>query len=106
MEFSARASMRRSTRIQVRVPVSVTGVLPGGESFTEQTYVLTVSKYGARMKIRHPLSPGMKIRVKPKAGDHDAVFHVVWADGGSDDSGEVGIQSVSPSSHFGVSFPD
>lgn len=98
--------MRRSTRIQVRVPVSITGVLPGGKSFTEQAYVLSVSKYGARLKCRHPLSPGMEIRVKPTAGDHDAVYQVVWTGSGPDDSDEVGIQSVNPSSHFGISFPD
>lgn len=98
--------MRRSTRIQVRVPVSVTGVLPGGECFSEQTYVMTVSKFGARLKCSHPLRPGMEIRVRPRAGSDDAVFHVVWASGGAGESGEVGIQSVNASSHFGVSFPD
>lgn len=98
--------MRRSTRIQVRIPVSVTGILPSGESFTEQTYVLTVSKFGARLKCSYPLSPGMEIRVKPKVGNADAVFHVVWAGGGAGDPGEVGIQYVNASNLFGVAFPD
>jgi hypothetical protein len=106
MGLSIKASMRRSTRVQVRIPVIVTGTLGGGESFTEETYVLTVSKFGARLKCSHPLTPGMKIRVKPKAGNEDAVFHVVWAGGGSGNSGEVGIQCVNATSLFGIAFPD
>ena len=105
MRLSVRASMRRSTRVQVRIPVSVTGTLPGGESFTEETYVLTVSKFGARLKCSYPLSPGMEIRVKPTAGSADALFVVVWA-GGMGSSGEVGIQYVKASNLFGVAFPD
>ena len=106
MGLSLRVSMRRSTRIQVRIPVSVTGTLPSGESFTEQTYVLTVSKFGARLKCSHPLSPGMEIRVKPKAGNADETFHVVWARGGADGAGEVGIQCVKATNLFGIAFPD
>ena len=105
MRVSARASMRRSPRVQVRIPVSVSGTLPSGESFTEETYVLTVSKFGARLKCSYPLSPGMEIRVKPTAGSDDALFVVVWA-GGRSGSGEVGIQYVKVSNLFGVAFPD
>lgn len=105
MGFSARASMRRSTRIQVRIPVSVTGILPSGEPFTEQTYVLTVSKFGAWLRCRYPLSPGMEVRVRPKVGNADGLFHVVWVGGGAGNPDEVGIQYVKPSNLFGVVFP-
>jgi hypothetical protein len=106
MGLSIKASMRRSTRVQVRIPVIVTGTLPGGESFTEETHVLTVSKFGARLKCSHPLSPGTEIRVRPKASNEDALFHVVWAGGGSGNSGEVGIQYVKATNLFGIAFPD
>lgn len=106
MGFSARPSMRRSTRVRVRIPVAVTGTFPDGESFTEQTYVVTVSKFGARLKSRHALSPGMEIRVKPEAGSADALFRVVWAEGGRGSSCEAGIQYVKASNLFGVAFPD
>jgi hypothetical protein len=106
MGLSIKASMRRSTRIQVRIPVIVTGTLPSGESFTEETYVLTVSKFGARLLCSHPLTPGMEIRVRPKAGNEDALFHVVWTGGGSGNSGEVGIQYVKATNLFGIAFPD
>jgi hypothetical protein len=106
MGINTRVSMRRSRRVQVRIPVSVTGTLPSGETFTEETYVLTVSKFGARLQCSYPLSPGMEIRVKPKAGNEDALFHVVWAGGKMGNSGEVGIQYVSGSNLFGVAFPD
>jgi len=106
MGSSLKASMRRSTRVQVRIPVMVTGTLPGGDSFSEETYVLTVSKFGARLKCSHPLTPGMEIRVKPKAGNEEALFHVVWAGGRSGNSGDVGIQYVKVSNLFGIAFPD
>lgn len=106
MALGLKASMRRSTRVQVRIPVIVTGVLPGGDAFSEETYVLTVSKFGARLKCSQPLTPGMEVRVKPKAGNTDALFHVVWAGGRSGKSGEVGIQYVKPSNLFGIAFPD
>jgi PilZ domain len=104
--LSAKASMRRSTRVQVRIPVVVSGTLPNGESFSEETYVLTVSKFGARLKCSYPLTPGMEVRVKPKAGEEDALFHIVWAGGRSGNSGEVGIQFVKASTLFGIVFPD
>ena len=97
--------MRRSRRVQVRIPVSVSGTLPSGETFTEDTYVLTVSKYGARLQCSYPLNPGMEIRVKPRAGSADALFQVVWAAGKSGNSGEVGIQYVNGANLFGVAFP-
>ncbi|TAM79192.1 MAG: hypothetical protein EPN47_19480 [Acidobacteria bacterium] len=106
MGLSVKASMRRSTRVQVRIPVVVTGTLPNGESFTEQTYVLTVSRFGARLKCSHLLTPGMEIRVRPKAGNEDALFQVVWAGGRSGNSGEVGIQYVKAVNLFGIAFPD
>jgi PilZ domain len=102
----AKPTMRRSKRVQVRIPVVVTGTLPGGNPFTEETCVVTVSKFGARLKTRHPLSPGMEIRVRPAAGTLDAVFMVVWADRGTGGLGEVGIQCVKHSNLFGVAFPD
>lgn len=105
MGLGLKASMRRSTRVQVRIPVIVTGTLPNGDAFSEETYVLTVSKFGARLKCSYPLTPGMEIRVKPKAGNTDALFHVVWAGRRSGKSGEVGIQYVKASNLFGIAFP-
>lgn len=107
MGFNARLSMRRSARVQVRIPVDVAGTLPGGEAFTEETYVLTVSKFGAKLKSSYPLSPGMEIRVRPRAGLAEVLCRVVWAEvrRGSRPN-EVGIQYVNASNLFGVAFPD
>jgi hypothetical protein len=106
MALSTKISMRRSSRIQARIPVVVRGTLPSGESFTEETYVVTVSKYGARLKCSYALTQGMEITVKPKAGDEDALFRVVWAGRRSGNSGEVGIQYVKRANIFGIAFPD
>jgi len=99
--------LRRSARVRVRIPVTVTGVLPSGAPFTEETYVVSVSKFGAKLRTDYPLERGMEIRLRSKARPEDALFHVVWV--GREDTlraGEVGIQYVKVSNFLGVAFPD
>lgn len=99
--------IRRSTRVRVRIPVIMTGVLPDGAPFTEETYVVSVSKFGAKLKSRYPLEPGMEVRLRSKARPEDALFHVVWSGReGTLSAGEVGIQYVKVSKFLGVAFPD
>ncbi|HVA00992.1 MAG TPA: PilZ domain-containing protein [Terriglobia bacterium] len=99
--------LRRSTRVRVRIPVIITGVLPDGTAFTEETYVLSVSRFGAKLKTGYSLQPGMEIRLRSKARPEDALFHVVWAgQEGTFRTGEVGVQYVKVSNFLGVAFPE
>lgn len=100
------ASMRRSPRVNTRIPVVLSGTLPDGSSFTEETYVLTVSKFGARLKTVRSLKPGMQVRVKPKLGSDSALFRVVWVGReGTSRVGEAGIEYVELENLFAVNFP-
>lgn len=104
---SGTAFLRRSARINIRVPVTVSGALPDGKAFTEETYILTVSKYGARMKTQHPLKVGAEVSVKPLQGRESARFRVVWTGReGTPRQGEVGIEYVQVSNLLGITFPE
>ncbi len=99
--------VRRSSRLNVRIPVRISGTSPDGKPFTEDTHILTVSRFGARLTSTLPLKLGTQIKVKPKQGNQSAVFRVVWL--GSADSpraGHVGIEYVKVSNLLGISFPD
>jgi PilZ domain len=99
--------LRRSARVKVRIPVRVSGLLPEGKPFTEETYIMSVSKFGAMLKTDYPLQPGMEIRLRSKARREDALFQVVWVgQEGTLRAGAVGIQYMKVSNFLGVAFPD
>ena len=99
--------LRRSARVQVRIPVTISGTLADGNSFTEETYVLSVSKFGAKLKTQHELEPGTEIRVKPRMRTEGAPFQVVWTGRvGTLRACEIGIQYVKVSNLLGITFPD
>ena len=96
---------RRSTRIQLRIPVLISGTLADGKRFLKEVHVLSVSKFGARIKADVKLSVGAEVRVetKQKAG---ATFRVVWVGlEGTPRAGEIGLEYVKMSNLLGISFP-
>lgn len=99
--------LRRSARIHVRVPVTVSGTLPDGKPFNEETLVVTVSKFGAKLKTQHPLKVGAELKVQPKQRRSPSLFRVVWVGReGTPRAGEVGIEYVEVSDLFGIAFPE
>jgi hypothetical protein len=101
------ASLRRSARVNVRIPVKLSGTLPDGKTFTEETFIITVSKYGAKLKSQQPLQVGMEVKVQPHHRRQSGLFKVVWT--GRPESpreGEIGIEYVHVSNLLGLVFPD
>ena len=97
--------LRRSIRIQLRIPVLISGTLADGKRFLKEVHVLSVSKVGARIKADVKLSVGAEVRVetKQKAG---ATFRVVWVGlEGTPRAGEIGLEYVKMSNLLGISFP-
>ena len=94
--------LRRSTRIQLRIPVLISGTLADGKRFLKEVHVLSVSKFGARIKADVKLSVGAEVRVetKQKAG---ATFRVVWV--GLEGTHRAGLEYVKMSNLLGISFP-
>ncbi len=101
------ASLRRSVRLSVRVPVIASGTFEDGKSFSEDTYILTISKYGGKLKTQHPLQVGMQLKIQSKQRREAALFRVVWTGReGTPRAGEVGIEYVQVSNLLGVTFPE
>jgi len=97
---------RRSARIQARIPVTLSGTLADGKPFKEETYVITVSKFGGRLKTEIPLKVGAQVKLQPRNRSESAPFRVVWV-GSKDTShhGEIGVEYIKLSSLLGISFP-
>ncbi len=98
--------IRRSARVQVRIPIILSGTLPDGKPFTEETYVLTVSKFGGKIKTSQPLKAGARVRIKPRNGKESDLVRVAWVGHeGTSRAGEIGIEYVKLSNILGVTFP-
>jgi hypothetical protein len=97
--------LRRSSRIQIRIPVLVTGKLADGKPFVQEALVLTVSKFGARIKADVKLTVGGEVRIETKR-QGGALFRVVWVGAeGTPRAGEFGVEYVALTNLLGVSFP-
>ncbi len=106
-EKPSTSPMRRSARVNLRMPVMISGTWPDNKTFTEETQVLTVSKYGAKIKSQQPLKVGMQVKVQPKGRRESAIFRVVWTGRvGSPREGEIGIEYIRVSNLLGVAVPD
>jgi hypothetical protein len=99
--------LRRSSRVNARIPVRLSGTLPSGKPFTEETFVVSISKFGAKVKTRQPLEVGIRVKVQPHRRREAGLFKVVWM--GRPDTpreGEAGIEYVEVSNLLGIAFPD
>ena len=105
---SSPMSLRRSGRVNIGCPVKISGVTANQLPFSEDAHLVTLSKYGAKMKTRIPLKVGMQIRVQPRHGSNSGIFKVVWVGReGSPRAGEVGLEHPEETtSILGISFPE
>ena len=105
---SGSSPLRRSTRVNVGCRVMISGRLANNKPFQEETQVVAVSKFGAKLKTRVPLQVGMQLRLQPLQGERSGVFKVVWVGReGTPRAGEVGLEHAEPvSSILGINFPD
>ena len=99
--------LRRSVRVNIGCPVRISGKLANNAPFAEDTRVVTISKYGAKMKTRLPLKVGMHVKIQPLTGKNTGVFKVVWVGReGTPRAGEVGVEYAGKALNLlGVSFP-
>ncbi len=100
--------MRRSTRVNIGCSVRISGTLPNRTPFAENAQIVTLSKFGARLKTRIPFQVGTQMKVEPLRGKGSAVFKVVWVGReGTPRAGEVGIENAKGvAGILGINFPD
>ena len=100
-------SIRRSARVNIRIPVIISGIFPDNKPFQEDTFAVTLSKFGAKIRTALPLKEGQQLKLRPKGRKDSAIFRVAWVGReGSPREGEVGIEYLRVSNLLGVAFPD
>jgi len=104
---AATSPFRRSARVNLRIPVSISGKLSSGKEFSEETYAVTLSKFGAKIRSTNALKAGMQLKLRPKGRKDFALFRVAWVgQPGTAREGEAGIEYVKVSNLLGVAFPE
>ncbi len=99
--------LRRSARVNLRMPVNISGKFPDGKPFAEETFAITLSKFGAKIKSALALKEGMQLTVRPKGRKGSALFRVAWVgQTGTARAGEFGIEYIHVSNLLGVAFPE
>ncbi|MFZ0959992.1 MAG: hypothetical protein WAO35_03740 [Terriglobia bacterium] len=98
---------RRSARVNAGCRVRVSGTLANNEPFTEETEIVTVSKYGAKLKTQIPLQVEMQLKIQPLRGANSGIFKVVWVGRkGTLRAGEVGVACTKETADIlGINFP-
>ncbi len=99
---------RRSVRVNIGCPVRISGMLANHMPFAENAQIVTVSKFGAKLKTRIPLKVGMQVKVEPLLGKNSGVFKVVWVGReGTPRAGEVGVEYAREIAKIlGINFPE
>jgi hypothetical protein len=94
--------------VNIGCPVRISGTLANHAPFAEDAQIVTLSKYGAKLRTQIPLKVGMQLKVTPLRGNSSGVFKVVWVGReGTPRAGEVGVEySREVASILGINFPD
>jgi hypothetical protein len=97
---------RRSSRIDFRCRVKISGVDPQGNTFSEETGTICISKFGASLKTAHPFTMGQTLSVQTLDHGHTGQFQVVWmGQPGTPEAGQIGIEWVDARRFWGIEFP-
>ena len=97
---------RRSSRLQFRCPIRITGKDAQGNEFGEDSVTLSISKFGASLQTKREYPLGQVITVRTKDRDHVGQFQVVWlGQPGTREAGRIGIELLDARKFWGIEFP-
>lgn len=100
------AQQRRSSRVQLRCRVKISGVDPQGKAFSEEAETLTISKFGACLLTARSYELGQIITVQALGHGHTGQFQVVWiGQPGTREEGQTGIEWSEVRHFWGIEFP-
>jgi hypothetical protein len=100
------ANRRKSQRIMLRVPVTVSGYDANGIQFKEKTFTETISAYGALLLVEAPLAKGRRLVLSKGAEDSSLECITVHVGKRQGEKVEVGVKFAQPDPAFwGISFP-
>src|SRR5208283_2747043 len=97
---------RRSSRLQFRCRVKISGVDAEDNRFSEETETVCISKFGAALKTARQYTMGQTVTVHTVDLGHTGQFQVVWiGQPGSREAGQIGIEWVDARRFWGIEFP-
>jgi hypothetical protein len=99
------ANRRRSQRVILSVPVSITGDGPKGK-FTEETKTLVVNAHGALITLAAKVVQGQQMELKSPTNPEKQSCKVVYIGPTVQGQTQVGLEFTKPAPHFWhVAFP-
>lgn len=97
---------RKSDRIELTVPVEVSGLGPDGQAFVEKTVTLNVSRHGAMLRLAQKLFPEQEVTVNKPGGEPSEAI-VVGMTEGSENQFTYGLMFKDATRNFwGIEFPE
>jgi len=97
---------RRSMRVLLSVPITVSGKSPDNKIFIEDTRTLVVNAHGALISLAAPVVADQKVTVSNKATHQTLECRVVYVGSQQAGKAQMGIEFVKPSPTFWqVDFP-
>jgi len=104
---SGEPNRRRSERLFLTFPIRVEGSDQKGQSFSETTRTLVINRHGARIQLKHPVTPGATLRIVNLIGNREAMFRVVGpTQPASEEGGEWGVECREEKPNiWGIDFP-
>lgn len=99
------ANRRRSQRVILNVPVTVSGEIPSGK-FSEQTKTMVVNAHGALIMLAAKVAQGQMLELKSPSHPESQTCKVVYIGPTVQGQTQVGIEFTKPTPHFWhVAFP-
>ncbi len=97
---------RRSTRIQISIPVTIAGTDTAGRDFKEGTRTIIINKHGGKISTSHQLSLGSELTIENRRLGRTARASVVWIGERKSvkDPGQIGIQLFEAQNIWGIDF--
>lgn len=100
-------NVRRSTRLSIALPVTLTGTDKSGQEFAENTRTIIVNKHGAKVSTCHQLVKGTEVSIENRALGRTAKAIVVWI--GEKRLGkdllEIALELTKPENIWAIEFP-
>ena len=99
---------RRSSRVQTKIPVRIVSSSDDGQSRDAAAETLSVSRYGALIRVPFLPPMGSRIEVLHGLSNEKREFRVISSRGAKDHGPfELGVEIYYPARNFwGVQFPD
>ena len=98
---------RRSTRISIAIPLTITGEDTAGVKFKEKARTVVINKQGAKISTYHNLALGADLTVENQLLGRSAHATVVWLGEKRAPRGpmEIGIQLSEAQNLWGIELP-